>query len=102
MTDLSVIQNTIEATTQDLREANALHDARLREIAQYTHDATRQLDDEWASFNDQASAECLLEIRRAMNLPDYLFKLAAWESIVRLIERNARTHADIMERNGRL
>jgi hypothetical protein len=102
MTDLSVIAKAIQGATDDLREANRLADARTREITSYVRDALRGQNNEWSYFSDNESAICLLEIFRAMKLPGDAFRESVERSLIRLIERNAETHADIMEREHRL
>ncbi len=102
MTDLSAIPAAIRDATNDYREAARLQDARAKEIAWYKRDAFTSQNDEWAGFNDELSAETLIEIWRSLILPAEEFKQRTEKAIIRLIERNAETHADIMEREHRL
>ena len=73
--------------------------------ARYIRDALAGRSSDWAHFDHEASAECLVEIRRILmdaSRPAAENHVQAGDLIMRLIERNACRHAEQCAANGTL
>ena len=94
---LSRIQAALDGTLSDVRKSNAWfaeRDAYIRYALQG--------DPDWTTWDPEQSAQTLVAIQRALDLPADKCKSEVQRLIAARIQAAARGHADTCERNGQL
>lgn len=105
---LSAIDRALRETEADARKMTAdisvKSEAWEAERDDYRKLALSGREDDFASFDDEATTQAMVRIRDLMcqRLNPILFASRVQEIVIGLIEHSATGHANVCERNGRL